>query len=281
MNPEQIRVITENINEIRQGISNKRTKELGIRQFCIRRVRKINERKVSLYVLTDEWNTYIESEIQKMKTSSQSRTNPGSPLKHISYAEPTLTTSDSDSHAKEIEELFNELPNSSSSFINESSCRDMSRDVYRSFIKGDSVNMFVRAVIVRHYLPSLSEEGLSSNEIIENGLYEILVNHLVRTVDGLYKLYDESIFHYEYCIYKFFNEGIQKYIDLIPKECFQCGDIIDFIRTHGISSDDIEKYVQIIIDFIIFDKKTTDAKMIFKFIPIISKKTIQQLMQRL
>lgn len=291
MNSEQIRVIIENIDEIQRGISNRRTKELGIRQFCVRRVRKIEDKRTSLYLLSNEWKTYIDNEIQKLSNKATQeiykKLEHSSPLKnHVENISSSIDSSTLDEQPKldqteaNISELFEELPNSSSSFIDETSCRDLSRSVYRIFIKNenDSINLFNRVILLRHYFYILSDSGLSSTEIIENDLYEILVKFLFHTADGLYKLKDESCFHYEYYIYRYYIKGIQDYINSIPEECYESIDIIDFIRKHGVQSNEISKQVQIIIDSIIFNKRTTDIKMIFKCIPLISDETIKHLM---
>ena len=62
MNSWELSSILRHFDELEYGLSNLDVKKYGIRKFCRRRLRRVGDKRISLYVLTDEWLQYVKEQ---------------------------------------------------------------------------------------------------------------------------------------------------------------------------------------------------------------------------
>ena len=60
MEEAAVEKIRKHLDELEKGVTNKRARELHLRTFCIRRIRTVNGKRVSLYFLNDEWKERLQ-----------------------------------------------------------------------------------------------------------------------------------------------------------------------------------------------------------------------------
>ena len=72
MEDRLIEIIKEHKEELESGVTNKRARQLGVRWCCIRRIRKVGDRRVSLYMLNDEWKQRLKERLEDPRFSPMS-----------------------------------------------------------------------------------------------------------------------------------------------------------------------------------------------------------------
>lgn len=274
-----IKAIIDNFDEIENGISLKRTRELGIHECCKRQRVQRDEKASYLYFLIPKYRELITSSIST--TNNDETTN------------KELITNRNQKEINQVKELLDELgspddkeqANSSSSFlINETANQeeeiknDLAKSIYRSFTRGAcaATGTFHRSVLLRYWFNQLCSSGVSSTQIVTYDLYGILIDYLSMTDENTYILKEEARIHFEYLISKFFNEGIQDYLDCIPDECDYIRDIVSYVKRHGnLGKEPVSLRARIIIDLaILAENWTKDPARIFYKIQFINEKTI-------
>ena len=193
MEQSVIETIIEDFDEIESGITLKRTRELGIHEYCKRR-RITNGNKTSyLYFLTQQWSDYITSRRDLKSSNDKELTQ----VKEILNELESQTTQFDDIKAQD----------SSSFLIDDEPKNKLAQNIYRSFTRGEcaTANTFYRSILLHYVFQRLCTSGIASSQIIAYDLYGILIDYLQMTKENTYVLMDEARIHFEYLISTFYK----------------------------------------------------------------------------